>query len=246
MRLLARNARPSEPGGACEAPASRTMLNGMRRLKMLGVLDRPAYTLPEAASYLAIPSSTLRAWVNAKAIFEPARCTPVRMSFNNLVEAHVLGALRGEGVRLQAIISALEYMRDDLRMRRPLLDAKLETDGINVFVEHVGKLVQVTTAAGQVCIEKALRDHLRRIERDLTGVPIRLFPFGPGEPEERPVVIDPNLSFGRPVIAGTGIATAMVAERFAGGETKLELAEDYGVEEALIEAAISYEAKKAA
>ena len=46
--------------------------------------------------------------------------------------------------------------------------------------------------------------------------------------EPKVVVIDPRISYGRPVLAGTGIPTAVVAERYKAGESIDELAEDYG------------------
>ncbi|MBI3303946.1 MAG: DUF433 domain-containing protein [Deltaproteobacteria bacterium] len=42
------------------------------------------------------------------------------------------------------------------------------------------------------------------------------------------VVVDPYVSCGRPVLVGTGIATAVRAERFAAGESIEKLADDYG------------------
>ena len=39
--------------------------------------------------------------------------------------------------------------------------------------------------------------------------------------------MDPYLSFGRPVIEGMGIATAIIAERYKAGESIEELARDY-------------------
>jgi uncharacterized protein (DUF433 family) len=71
--------------------------------------------------------------------------------------------------------------------------------------------------------------YLRRIERDLNGIPIRLYPFTRSEPVEsvRVIVIDPYVSFGRPVLAGTGIVTAIIAERYRAGESIDELAADY-------------------
>jgi uncharacterized protein (DUF433 family) len=71
----------------------------------------------------------------------------------------------------------------------------------------------------------------------------RLFPFTrkrqPDEPKA--VVIDPYVSFGRPVLAGTGIATAVVAERYKAGESIADLAEDYGRQALEIEEAIRCE-----
>ncbi len=84
-----------------------------------------------------------------------------------------------------------------------------------------------------------------RIERDPHGLPIRLYPFTrPGDLDQpRAVVIDPRVSFGRPVLAGTGIATAVIAERYKAGESTAELAQDYGREQAEIEEAIRCERK---
>jgi uncharacterized protein (DUF433 family) len=39
--------------------------------------------------------------------------------------------------------------------------------------------------------------------------------------------MDPYVSFGRPVLAGTGITTAIIAERYKAGESIEELARDY-------------------
>ena len=55
------------------------------------------------------------------------------------------------------------------------------------------------------------------------------------------MVIDPHVSFGRPVITGTGILTAVIAERYKAGEAIAELAEDYGRESLEIEEAIRCE-----
>ena len=88
-----------------------------------------------------------------------------------------------------------------------------------------------------------LQAHLRRIERDSAGIPVKLYPFtrkrDPQEPKA--VVIDPQVSFGRPVLAGTGIATSVIAERYKAGESMEELADDYGLKRLEIEEAIRCE-----
>jgi uncharacterized protein (DUF433 family) len=59
------------------------------------------------------------------------------------------------------------------------------------------------------------------------------------------VVIDPELSFGRPVIAGTGLATEVIADRYKAGESIQELAEDYGRPAEEVEEAIRCELEAA-
>jgi uncharacterized protein (DUF433 family) len=86
--------------------------------------------------------------------------------------------------------------------------------------------------------------YLDRVERDPKGLPIKLYPFMRTQPlkeQPRTVVIDPQVSFGRPVIAGTGIPTAVLAERFKAGDQPPDLAKDYGASEEAIWDAIRCE-----
>ena len=89
---------------------------------------------------------------------------------------------------------------------------------------------------------------LRRIDRDPAGVPIKLYPFTRSAMDETPtmVVIDPRLSAGRPVIAGTGVATHLIAERYKAGESISDLAHDYERGHEEIEEAIRCELQAAA
>ena len=59
--------------------------------------------------------------------------------------------------------------------------------------------------------------------------------------EPKVIVIDPRLSFGRPVLAGTCIPTAIIAERYKAGESVDDLADDYGRKRLEIEEAIRCE-----
>jgi uncharacterized protein (DUF433 family) len=59
-------------------------------------------------------------------------------------------------------------------------------------------------------------------------------------------VIDPRIAFGRPVLVGTGIPTAVVAERYKAGESVDDLAGDYGRDRLEIEEALRCELDVAA
>src|SRR5271163_3074445 len=68
----------------------------------------PTYTISEAAHYLLIPPATLRSWTvgryypvqHGRRLFKPILSvpqeSPVMLSFVNLIEAHVLDAIRRE------------------------------------------------------------------------------------------------------------------------------------------------------
>jgi uncharacterized protein (DUF433 family) len=84
---------------------------------------------------------------------------------------------------------------------------------------------------GQVAIKEALQASLRRVEHDADGLAARLFPFvrtGDGD-EPRSIVVDPRISFGRPVLAKTGIPASTVVSRLKAGESLDSIASDYGI-----------------
>lgn len=72
-------------------------------------------------------------------------------------------------------------------------------------------------------------EHLRRVERAASGRAAKLYLFtGSLKPEAaKVVVVDPQVSFGRLVLVGTGIATDVIAQRYKAGESIAELADDY-------------------
>ena len=95
-----------------------------------------------------------------------------------------------------------------------------------------------------MAIQEVLLAHLHRIDRDFKGIPVRLYPFTRKRDlrvEPKTIVIDPQVSFGRPVLAGTGIPTAVIAERYIAGESVDDLADDYGRRRLEIEEAIRCE-----
>lgn len=165
------------------------------------------------------------------------------LSFTNFVEAHVLDAIRREHqIPLDKIRNAIRYLRNELGSGHPLADHRLETDGLDLFVSEYGRLINITRS-GQMAMREVLEGYLKRIERDPKGVAIKLYPFTRKRSIDEPklVVIDPAISLGRPVLAGTGVPTSAIAERYKAGESVPELAKDYARSTQEIEEAIRCE-----
>ena len=216
----------------------------------------PAYTVPEAAHYLGIASPTLRTWVAGqsysyrgekrwfRAVINPADAKTHTLSFSNLVEAYVLTSMRRKHrIGLPTIRRALSLLTDRFGSKRPLLTEQFATDGVDLFVERVNEIINLGKD-GQLEMAEMIRAYLERIERDAKGMPIKLYPFMRSQPpreQPRTVVIDPRVSFGRPVIAGTGIPTAALAEQFKAGDPVPLLAKEYGASEEAVWDAIRCE-----
>ena len=218
--------------------------------------ELPAYGIPEAAHYLRIPVATLRTWVcgrhyptqqglrRFKPIIALADTERFLLSFVNLIEAHVLAAIRRHHrVSFPKVRSALRYLNQHFPSSHPLADQHFETNGLDLFVEQFGNLIAISDE-GQLSMRDMLKAHLHRIERDVSGLAIKLYLFTRRDVSEtapRVIVVDPRIAFGRPVVVGTRISTEVVYQRFEAGESIARLADDYGRTPAEIEEALRCE-----
>lgn len=221
------------------------------------ILDAPAYGVSEAAHLLSLPVPTLRSWVKGRPyqtasgprrsgpVIDPADDRGRYLSFTNLVEAHVLSAVRREHrVKFPHVRRAVEFLHRRFKSEHPLADYQFETDGVDLFIQCLGGELLNASRGGQVAVRDLIEMHLRRIERNPQGIPIRLFPFTHSQPSRDPrgpIVIDPELAFGRPSIRRIGVPTAIIAERYKAGDTVDQLVDDYGASRQEIEEALRCE-----
>ena len=217
--------------------------------------DSPAYTIAEAARYLRLAPATLRSWVLGRhyptvvgeghfpPLIHPASEQPPRLSFWNLIEAHVLRSLRTEhGVKVQALREALAYAENQLHVQGLLLRKELRTEAGDVFLERYGQLIELS-ASGQLAMRQVFAAHLNRVEWDQWMFPVRLYPFVSVDTPtpDHPIAIDPHISFGRPVVLRMGISTTAIAGRIDAGETVEDIADDYELSPDEVEQAVLYE-----
>lgn len=214
----------------------------------------PLYTVARAAAYLRMPASTLRTWTvgmdypvaqNRSGRFRPLidlpDGNPVRLTFNDLIEAYVLHTLRRvREVPLTAVRRAIDNMRAELDMPRPLLTNQFLTDGYHIYVKQLGALVDMTAGGGQRAMKELIDDSLQRIECDADGLAERLFPYLKDAGEPRSVVLDPDLSFGRLTMAGTGVAVDIVADLIESGETPARVAREFVVKQSIVNQAVEW------
>ena len=147
---------------------------------------------------------------------------PLTLSFWDLVEAHVLRALRKDHqVKVEAKTCSL-------RLAGCFSSATASS---------------LSSASGQVAMRQVFEQHLQRVDWDARSLPVRLYPFvsvdGPGD--ARPIAIDPNVAFGRPVVQRAGVSTRAIAERLDAGESITDLAADYDLTPVEVEQAAVYE-----
>ena len=157
----------------------------------------------------------MRAWIGRQRNFEPliapAQEKPLALSFINLVEAYVLASIRREHrLSMNKIRKGLDFISQMYPSNNPLAEKDFETDRLSLFLREAGLVYDISRGSGQMILEDIVKEYMQRIERDLHGLPIKLYPFsGTGEPDEpRSILIDPKISFGRPILSN--IQTAPV------------------------------------
>src|SRR5215203_5297646 len=218
-------------------------------LALLDPNELPRYTVPEAAHYLRMPHETLKSWVVGRnypvsggekhwagLIKRPDDADP-KLSFSNLIEAHVLLALRKQyGVKMKEIRESLEIAQERFNIPRVLLSPQLRATKGNVFLDQLHQLTNLSKG-GQGAIPEILEAYLDRMD-PLTRPDLLESP--------KLLAIDPRIAFGRPVVKRNAIKTSAIAERFRAGESISELADDYDLEVFEVEEALRYELPDAA
>lgn len=212
----------------------------------------PIYSAAEAAKVVRVPAATVRSWVKGRshprregeAFFEPvirpADPKLYRLSFQNLIELHVLSILRRQkDVPLANVRAAIEQMKSIFGTEHPLADVQTSTDCLDVYVEVFGEVLNATK--GQFMLRPLIERYLDRIDR----LAVRFFPFTRPRVETSPkwIVIDPRRRFGRPYLVGTGVETKDIIARHQAGESVADLARDFEIEPAAVEEALRFEAQ---
>jgi uncharacterized protein (DUF433 family) len=145
-------------------------------------------------------------------------------------------------IKFSFLSTALDYIKRHLSTPQLFYAGReFERKGIALLFESVGQKLAASDREQEA--RQILKTYFDRIVRDEAGLPLKLYPFTKllGADEPKTVMIDPRISFGRPVLAGTGIPTAMLAERYKAGDSIDELAQDYNCDRLQIEEGIRCE-----
>ncbi|RFP63431.1 DUF433 domain-containing protein [Hymenobacter lapidiphilus] len=212
----------------------------------------PLYSARQVAKLTGLAASTVQAWTRTTdlhgALVQPA--SPDGLSFLNLVEVHVLAAIRHQhGISLQRVRHAVQFVREELQAEHPLAQHQLETDGVDLFVRTLedDNLLINASRRGQITIRELVEAYLRRIERAADGFPLRLFPAYASVPGFVPdgapahIVVDPRVAFGRPVLTATYVPVDVVVDQYRAGDAVLDIARNFDLPAAAVEEALRYE-----
>jgi len=163
------------------------------------------------------------------------------LTFLDLVELLFIRGLRASGQSFPRIREAHEVLSRVLETEHPFALKRGFSDPAGIYAllereDHADLLVELK-GAGQIAMWPALHRYLRQLEFNLDDVAERWYPAG----RAAPIVVDPRVSFGAPVIEGTRIETAVIADLYHDEDSVEEIAWLYDLEPAQINAAVEFE-----
>lgn len=215
------------------------------------VLDRPLYSVWEAAFLLRISSQTLRRWlegwthrgVEYLPVIREESTGSEAVTWGEFVEAGFLRGYRVKRVPLQKMRPFIVRTRHEFGIPYPLAHFKPLINNRRLVYELQGEtgldpaLFLIEADGDQFFWAEPVREFLEKVDFSPDDVVIRLHPMG----KKSPVAIDPDVSFGIPQIRG--IRTEKIAESVTAGGIR-EASEAWEVNPTEIDAALAWESTR--
>ncbi|TDY24876.1 hypothetical protein B0G81_5322 [Paraburkholderia sp. BL6665CI2N2] len=163
------------------------------------------------------------------------------IGFKDLLELRIVKAFRNHEVPLKVIRSAIDNAKSIFGTEYPFTANRFLTDGRTVFYEALkeqGETELTDLVRRQLVFEHIVRPELYAgIEFTADGQAKRWFPLK----RSNVVVLDPEIAFGKPVLAEYGVRTDLVVETYKVEKSKKMAASLHGIPIAAVDAAIRYE-----
>ena len=162
-------------------------------------------------------------------------------SFVDLVEVVVISRLKKAGFSTNEIRQIVVNCREVTGMARPLAMSRFKAGGKQLFLQIGTSLIEVHRKKFMVAWDEVLGPFLEELEyaEDWAN---RWWPLG----KQSPILVDPAYGFGLPVIAGSGVKTETVLERYRAGDLPDAIAADFNIKEVEVNRAIQFELTRAA
>ena len=166
-------------------------------------------------------------------------------SFLDLIDLLFVKRFVDHGLSLQLVRKALDEAAEHLRTAHFAREIFF-TDGRRIFLQMRGKAPNIMhlMSGGQWAIASTITDLSEKIDfHEVTGYAARWYPNG----KAGLVVIDPQVSFGRPSIVGRGTATANIYDLYRGEQGEVDRVSKWmGIPKREVKAAVGFELQLAA
>lgn len=222
-----------------------------------GLFTRPLYTYAEADRLAGVSRGTSNRWVKGYKYWNPQgervaqssmtarpNAEPEQgVSFFDLISIKAIDGLRDIGLGTRKIRDAVRYCQDELRISYPFATEAFKADRRRIYMEAGdGHLLEVLGGQRGAWAWDAVLDPFLKDLDYHNELARRWYPLG----KDEPVVVDPDYSFGLPVVVGSGVRTEIIAEQYHAGDKIEHIEYDFNVTRQQIESALKLETQLAA
>ena len=218
---------------------------------MSDILGRGIYSVPEVALYTGLKSSTVNRWAFGYREY-PGIVDPdipqigqgKAISFLAMMELYLMSRFLDAGLRPEKFRIAAGEVARIKGLSHPFafehLQEYIREDGRDFYYRTGEDAWQKLTGRnrGNFAWDLVVRPYLHEVEFQ-GDYARRWFPASAGHL----IVLDPAIQFGEPVISGTRVPTAIIAEQLMAGDQPSLLAEGYGLTLEQIRAAERFESR---
>lgn len=210
------------------------------------------YTPLQASAITGTTARELRRWLfgykNNEGILMPPLWDPMHsdageplLAFSDLMELRVVKEFVRCGVPLRVIRASLDAARVVLGTDYPFTTFRFLTDGKSIFHEALNREKLLTDLPRrQLVFGHIIRPNLYAgIEFNDRGMAKRWFPLK----NSKAVVLDPEISFGRPSLTQYGIPTEVIAQAYKTESDKSLVATQFDITVAEVSASVKYESQ---
>jgi uncharacterized protein (DUF433 family)/DNA-binding transcriptional MerR regulator len=202
----------------------------------------PAYQVKDGARYAGVTTQTVRNWQrdgNQVGAAIAPRNLGESLSYLQLQELAIVSAMRSEGVTLNKIRLARDWLSSKFSLEFPFSDSRVKSDGQDVLMEYKEELGEdvrllVANKGGQFVWSEIIGDRFNEFdyERNL-AIRWRVGGINSG------IIIDPRISFGAPSVRG--VPTWALSGRYKAGETIEDMARDFAITRAQVKKGLKFE-----
>lgn len=226
-----------------------SVVDGMLGL-VIDILQRPIYTERSAAELLRVPVATLHYWLEGgerrghiyRPVIRENATGNNQVTWAEFVEAGLLREYRRNlHVPMAELRDFIVRLRDEFGVPYPLADRRPFTSGKHLVLaaqEASGLSPEYQLIAevhNQPLLLPAADAFIRRVTWDEDVATA----WRPDDFPDSPVIVNPEIRYGLPTVGG--VRTEILWEMAESGDDVEDLAEMYGLEEALVRRAIAYE-----
>lgn len=213
------------------------------------MLGKGVYTLTEISRLTDLHPSRVRSWFKYRpnvSGLEPIFQSDFEsvegdyaVSFFDLIDVLIAGQFRDHHhVPMRIVRRAYCLLKEELGTQHPFCHSGLYTDGKSIFIDIANELGEerLSEIVTHQQFFVHIKEKLEHIEYSDKNKLAERWAIAKG------VIIDPNISFGKPTIVNTGITTNVIARQyFANLENSTLVSDLYGISEKDVINAVKFE-----